>query len=178
MKLGFEIELYKNQSVFTNMQIANDNNKLRLLLEKTINNLRKIKTSNIINEYHNTIDLLSEVVKSNFTKKFEIVIHMFNPFHNNDYVKEDSNKHITELFNECIKVLEILNKHKKKEYLYEVLIYLFQNDCNNYIKLYDYIVVNNRGKIVYGNKIVERKYTKEFDLLINIYRNHIYSYKF
>lgn len=83
-------------------------------------------------------------------------------------------------FNECIKVLEILNKNKNKdkEFLYEILIYLFKNSCEDYSKIYDYIIGTNRIKMIYGKNIIEKKYIKDFKLLINIFQAHVYSYSF
>jgi len=178
MALGFQIELWNNDSSMLNLEIANTNQKLLFKLNKTIENIKKIKTKTIINEYCDTIDLLTDAIKTNFSKDFEIIIYKFNTFCDDEYYKEDSIKHVSDYFNECIKVLSILNKYKDKQFLFEILIYLFKNSCEDYIKIYDYLIATNRIKIIYGKKVIEKKYIRDFKLLIQLYQSHVYSYTF
>ena len=61
--------------------------------------------------------------------------------------------------------------------MYKILIDTFRNDCTEYSILNKYLIKNNRSKIIYNGKIINRPYVRSFKFL-NIYRYGYYSYKF
>jgi hypothetical protein len=77
MGLGFTLELFENPSMWANLEVTNSNEELLSIINKTIGNIKKIKTKTIINEYCETIDLITQAIKSNFEKAFEILIYKY-----------------------------------------------------------------------------------------------------
>ena len=83
-----------------------------------------------------------------------------------------------EIINECKDVLDILNKFKKEKLFYKILIKLFNDDCASYYKLYKNIIINNKYKIIYGKKIINRQYKNDFIFLLKLRSLYIFSYTF
>jgi hypothetical protein len=179
MKFGFDFEIktyYYFSYKFTNKK------DLLLYINNLINNIKNIKTKDIINEYEKTFNLINIIIKNNIIKnnkkkKLEIVYNDSNPTENKEYYLEKPEQKIYEIYDECINVLTLLNKYKYINYLYKILIKIFKNKCNEYTIIDENIINNERKKIIYNNIVIERKYVSDFKFLKNI-TNFMYSYSF
>ena len=195
MSHGFDFEIRDNIHYpyrFT------DKTKLKEEINRLINEIRNIKTKNIIKEYENTITLLNLVLKNNDEKNLEIILDTSNPT-NLNLIMYKENPNIKELMNESIEILKILYKYQNinllynilvKYYiinlyfdiyinlLYNILVKLFKDSCNEYTILHKFLIMNNRLKIIYKNKIIKRDYIKNF-LYLSKYRDlYAYTYEF
>ena len=171
MKLGFDFEITNHQFPyyrFTNKKKFSDE------ISRLLNSIRSIRTHTIVEEYSSTIDLISQMIKENYSKKLEILINNSNPSSITYVYKTDPANSILDIFEESKIVLDILNKNKDKDFLYQILIDLFKKDCKIYAVLYKYIIDNQRSSIEYGDIKISRPYVIDFSFLL-LYR---YSYKF
>ena len=71
-------------------------------------------------------------------------------------------------------VSNILNKHLKNEFIYEILIMLARTNCKEYSVLIEYMM--NPYIITYDLKTIKRKYIDDFVSLKGIKSNCLYSY--
>ncbi len=178
MKLGFEFEINTNINMYYRFI---NKNKLEKEVKRLLHNIRNIKTTNIIKEYENTLNLINKIIKDNYNKKFDIIYDSSNPSLTNEYYSENPKEKINSILYECKEVLDILNKYKnidKFDKFYKVLIELFNNSCDKYSILLSYVVNNRRKKIIYDKYIINRKYILDFKYLY-IYRDwYLFSYSF
>jgi hypothetical protein len=71
-----------------------------------------------------------------------------------------------------------IDKFKQGKLFYKILIKLFNDDCASYYKLYKNIIINNKYKIIYGKKIINRQYKNDFIFLLKLRSLYIFSYTF
>lgn len=185
MGLGFDFEV--THSEWFHIRYSNKNI-LKKEVSKLIKELRLIKIADIINEYRKLLKLINLVVIENNEQNLQIIIKDL------DIVKSASKEHdlnsqqyktnayyfIPELYKECFEMLDILNNNTNYTYLYELMIDLFKDKtkCNNYTKLFFYLVESLTYKIIYGNHIITKKYGLKFRLLQVLRQNYSYSYTF
>lgn len=163
MNLGFDYEINEDtQSVFMYYRYT-DKNKFMNDLNKNLENIRKIKIIDIIQEIKNTLDLVNFIIKDGYKKNFDILLNN-SIFTIKDYTYlENPKSKINDLFNECKDILDILNKYSNEIYLYKLLVKLFKESCAEYTKVFNYVAKNQRYKIIYGNKIITRDYIDYFN---------------
>lgn len=174
MKHGFNFDIRGN--LYFPFKFSNIK-ELREEINRLINNIRRIKTKDIISYYENVISLLQTIMKNNDEKEFEAV------FNNGDLTNPDSVRYekpkIKELFNEAIDVLLILYKYAKKyDLLYKILVKLFKDSCDEYIILHKYICKQSRVKIIYKNKIIKSDYVMNFKYLEGYRSVYLFTYEF
>jgi len=177
MNLGFDFDVINNNQYIFYMRHKNKD-KLIKEINSLIKNIRKIKTYDLIKEYNKTLELIILIIKDNYEKKFEILLDNSYPVVRDQIYVENPKEKIMSIFSECIKVLEILNKYKDEHKFYKILIKLFKEYCDEYLILFNNIIVNNRVKIIYGNNIIKRDYILNFKFLMNYRYNYSYSYTF
>jgi F0F1-type ATP synthase delta subunit len=178
--LGFEFEVNKIFSIGPMFRF-NTERELTTKLNELIDQIKSIKIVDLIKEYQDTLDLITHIVKDNNQKNMKIMLRRYNvPMHfNNVYQKENPYGSINSLFNECIEMLNFLNKTQEK-YLYKYLIEIFKDTqkCRQYNSFTRYIVENQRYKIIYGEKEITREYIILFQILNTIKNSYMYVYDF
>jgi hypothetical protein len=175
--LGFDFDIDKVGWFYTKFDSKED---LKKQINILINKIRSIKTDFLIKEYKKTMDLIIKIIKNNFKGDIQIILDNSNTTHIDQYYTETKNleNSLMEILTESKEMLGILNKYSKKyPYMYKILIDTFKNDCTEYSILNKYLIKNNRSKIIYNGKIINRPYNRSFKIL-NIYRYGYYSYKF
>ena len=175
--LGFDFDIDKVRWFYTKFDSKED---LKKQINILINEIRSIKTDFLIKEYKKTMDLIIKIIKNNFSGDIQIILDNSHTTHIDQYYTETKNldKSLMEILTESKEMLGILNKYSKKyPYMYKILIDTFKNDCSEYSILNKYLIKNNRSKIIYNGKIINRQYVRSFKFL-NIYRYGYYSYKF
>jgi hypothetical protein len=178
MNLGFDYEFTeKMEDIYFGVRYL-DKSKFLNDLHKNLENIRNIKTNDLIKECKNTLTLVNEIIIDNYKKKFEILIDNSIPVVVDTIHQENPKNKINDLFNECKTVLDILNKYSNETYFYKLLIKLFKDSCAEYSTLLNFVSKNNRTKIIYGNKKITRDYIKYFRYL-SVYRHRFaFFYKF
>ena len=174
MNLGFDFEVDNNAFAYLRWS---DKKKFMKEIKRLLTNIRNIKTSDLIKEYEETLDLLNYIIEVNYKGEFNILIYNSEPTRDDEIYIEKPQEKIKEIIDESIQVLNILYKYKDEKKFYKILIKLFKDDCAEYSILYKYIVKNLRTQIIYNNKVIKRKYVNDFDKLI-LYRSYTYSYTF
>ena len=175
MRFGFDFEI---TDICSFNYMYSNKDELKKVINTLIDNIRKIKIKNIIDEYNNTLKLMIKIIEEGNKQKLEIILGDYQPLFSNEYYKEKPEDSISDIINDYKKVIDILNKYKKEKYFYKIIIKLFNNDCINYSNLYKNIIQNNKVKIIYGKTIINREYVKYFDLLMNLRHSYIFSYTF
>jgi hypothetical protein len=174
MNLGFDFEVTDRDWFYKKFYSTKE---LKKKIYNLLKKIRSIKTVSLINEYEETLSLLSKIIKDNYKGKFEILYNNSNPTRESEIYAVNPYKKITEIFDECKIVLEILNKYKDIDKLYLILVKTFREACDEYTTLNKYIIENDRTKIIYNKTIIKRNYVIDFDLLKNL-RYSYYSYTF
>ncbi len=174
MNLGFDFEVTDRDWFYKRFSSIKQ---LKKQIYNLIKKIRTIKTITLIKEYEETLSLLVKIIKDNYKGKFEILYNNSNPTRESEIYAENPYKKITEIFDECKIVLEILNKYKDIDKFYLILVKTFRETCDEYTTLNKYIMENDRTKIIYNNSIIKRNYVINFDLLKNL-RYSYYSYSF
>ena len=177
MKFGFEISIKSDWT----MSYKNKKEQQTFLI-KLINNIKKIKINNLINDFNQIINILSTVIKNNDYKNFKIQhISDFISKNNiyNYYYQHDPEEDISKIFNDCFQILKILNKTKQK-YLYKYLIELFNDKkkCLDYLTITNYFEQNKFNIISYKKKVIKRNYISLFKLLNAFIHWGTYEYIF
>jgi len=175
MNLGFEFEVDNDAWSYWRWS---DKDKFMKEINRLLTNIRNIKTSDIIKEYKETLDLINDIIKDNYKGKFDILKNNSNPTRNDEIYIEKPEEKIKEIFDESKQVLDILYKYKDEVKFYKILIKLFKDNCAEYLILYKYIVENLRTQIVYNKKIIKRDYVNDFDKLKTYRSMYMYSYTF
>ena len=174
MNLGFDFEVTDRDWFYKKFTSTAQ---LKKQIYNLIKKIRTIKTITLIKEYEETLSILVKIIKDNYKGKFEILYNNSNPTRESEIYAVNPYKKITEIFDECKIVLEILNKYKNINKFYLILIKTFREACDEYTTLNKYIMENDRTKIIYNNSIIKINYVINFDLLKNL-RYSYYSYTF
>lgn len=176
MKFGFDFEV--TNTTFFYQRFANKAD-LKNEINKLIENIRKIKTLDIIKECNKTIKLMAKIIEEENKHKLQIsLISYSNPTLVNEFYKENPEDSIIEIIGDCKDVADILNKYKNEKLFYKVLVKLFTDDCTKYNILFRNIITNAKTKIIYGKEIINREYVIDFDLLMGLRYAYIFSYTF
>ncbi len=175
MKLGFEFEMTNHQSPYYRFT---SKTKFIKEFDRLLESIKSIKTSDLLNEYEKTLDLINKVVKENYKQEFKIFIDNSYPVELETYQEPNPKDSIGDIFEECNEVLEILNEHTDTKYFYEILINLFKKKCEQYYILYTHIISNQRKKLVYGNIEIDRPYINDFNFFLEYIYKYYYSYTF
>lgn len=174
MNLGFDFEVTDKDWFYKRFSSTKE---LKKKIYSLIKKIRTIKTITLINEYEATLSLITKIIKDNYKGKFEILYNNSNLTKEAEIYAENPYKKITEIFDECKTMLEILNKYKNIEKFYLILVKTFRETCDEYTTLNKYIMENDRTKIIYDKAVIKRNYVIDFDLLKNL-RYSMYSYTF
>ena len=174
MNLGFDFEVTDRDWFYKKFSSTKE---LKKQIYKLLKKIRTIKTITLIKEYEETLSLLFKIIKDNYKGKFEILYNNSNLTRESEIYSDNSYRKITEIFDECKIILEILNKYKNINKLYLILVKTFRETCDEYTLLNKYIIENDRSKIIYNKTIIKRNYVIDFDLLKNL-RYSYYSYSF
>lgn len=175
MNLGFKFEIKSTPYFYYKFNKLDD-------LIKEVNNIvdhiRKIKISEIILECKKVLNLITQIITSNYKYKVEIYLSNSTPYEKNYYLKESPLSKLNEIYNYYKSILDILHSNIKLKYFYKLLIKMFKdNNCSNYKILNDYMF-DETYMIKYGNKRIIRKNCDIYAFL-NIYRSwYLYSYYF
>jgi len=165
MKFGFDFEFENKSDVFLYYRYT-DKKEFIKELNRVLDNIRKIKTKDLIKEYNETLNLITKIIQENYKNTFEIIKEdSYHNIRNNIYYVENPKDKINEIITECKEVLDILHKYKNEKYFYKIMVKIFNDECDKYLILLKYIVDNLRYQIIYGNKKITRDYLKNFRLL-------------
>lgn len=173
--LGFDFEVTNKDWLY--LKYSNKY-ELKDKVNILIKNIRAIRTKDVIKEYNKTLELLVKIIINNYNGKFEILTDNSNPSRLDEIYSENPKEKILEIFTEAKEVLAILNKYKKEDKLYKILIKTFKKSCNEYTILNKYIIENLRTKIIYNKEIIERTYVEDFNYLMMYRFNSCFSYTF
>lgn len=173
MKLGFDFEIsHAMEPSFRYLDV----NQLKMQVNATIDQVRKIEIEDVVNEYNLVLDIITQYARERDKKNLHIIIRKYYMYDYNEYYVEKPEYSVDGLFQECKIVLDLLNKTKHK-YLYQYMIELFKHNCQDYLQIDDYIVNNLRYKIIYKEHTVTRHYIQHFRILHRL-RGNFYSYTF
>jgi hypothetical protein len=162
MRFGFENDINNAYHRFKNIQ------DLKRVRNEIIDNIRSVKTSDIIAEYSNTLAILSKCIIEDGGDRFNVFLSDSDLVEkDNFYRKSDaaSYKHMSDLFTECYEMLSLLRNYSSYKLLWKLMVYLFSSDCENYGLIEKYIIKNTRSEIRYGGKVVKRYYVNDFIIL-------------
>lgn len=177
MDLGFKFEFGSVLNVFFYYRFT-DEQKFLKELNKILNKIKKLKIKKLIKKYNDTLDLLNIIIKDNYIHKLEILNDNSDPTRHDEIYVEHPKEKIIDIFIECVKVLDILNKYSHEKYLYKIFIKLFKEAKDEYSIILRYIAKNNRSKLIYNNKIISRDYLGYFKFLLNYRYRYQFSYTF
>jgi hypothetical protein len=179
MNLGFQFDANKEQSTPLYFYKFNDQESILKHVNMLINNIKSIKTTDIIKELENTFDIINEAVKGNYSKKLKILYNKYpNPTRDNIICENDPEQKLVDIFKESKDVLDILYEYKNEKFIHKILINLFKTSCEKYFILYKYFVENERMELSYGKKAVGRRYRQYFEQLAVIKNWYWYFYTF
>lgn len=148
MSHGFDFDINYNidyQYRFKNIK------HLHQEIHRLIDNIRSIKTKDIIKEYESMITLLNLVIKNNDEKNVKVILDQSDPT-NPNLVIHGKNQNINTLMNEATTILNILYKYKNINLLYNILVKLFKESCDEYVILDKYLIRNTRLQLIYKKK--------------------------
>ena len=175
-RLGFEFEITDNLDPLIKF---NDKQKLMEEIDRIIKVIRKIKISDIIDEYEKTLNLITKILKENNKENMDIMIDNWSTYKNIEEIYiENPYDELKDIFAECNDVLRILNKYPEEELLYTLLIKLFKDKCEEYSILYKNLIENRRTKIIYGDKKIQREYVSDIQMLLTYSESYLFSYEF
>jgi hypothetical protein len=180
MRCGFDFHISSHQYPSWHYE---SKDKLKDKINNLISSIHSIKTSNLINEYYNTLDLLNNYIKNinKFTPKKPLIIMLENesiPLENKEKFQKKPEDEISNIFQESYEVLKILHKYTDIVYLYEILIKLLKENLDEFVILYKHIIMNKRTKIIYDNSAVNRDYIFDINVLFSLRNVYVYSYLF
>ncbi len=179
MRCGFDFHITNHQYPTWRYE---SKEKLKNKIQNLISSIRSIKTNDLINEYHKTLDFLNMYVRNiNYSTNNNIIIKLENestPLEPREKYQKNPDKQIINIFQESYEVLQILNKYSNITYFYEILIKLFNNNLDEFVILYKNIILNKRTKIIYGNLLINRDYVFDISILFLLRNVYIYSYLF
>lgn len=178
MRCGFDLHITNHQYPTWRYEFKE---KLKDKINNLISSIRSIKINDLITEYNNTLDLLNIFVKNINYSTNNIIIKLENdsiPLENREKYQKNPEKQIINIFTESYEVLQILNKYNNIEYFYELLIKLFHNNLDEFVILYQHIILNKRTKIIYDNEHINRDYVFDISVLFLLRNVYVYSYIF
>jgi hypothetical protein len=159
MKLGFDIEITNDQFIY---QRYNNKSKLKRQIGKYLDQIRKTKVADVVDNYEQLLDLLVELAKSGDYDNFRILFKDRNSLNlAEEYYKKQTTNVPWDLFDECVAMLRSL-KIVKGEFLGEALVDAFKNNCANYVQLIKYLN-SNIYQVSLGSKSVIRKHVMPFN---------------
>lgn len=174
MKLGFDFEITNDQ--YPPIRFT-DKTKLKKEVSNLISQIRQIRTKDILDECRKIINLVSDVAKTQDFAKFKVLLR-----DRDDYIKIDTfyrdklPEFVGKIFQDCYDIITILLT-SQEEYLYKLMICLFNKECKKYITLKSYMT-SPIYKIIYDSDSIDKTYNILFNklaLLRGVYR---YSYTF
>jgi hypothetical protein len=174
MNLGFDFEITNYDWFYNRFSSTKD---LKKEIYKLLKKIRTIKTITLIKEYEDTLSLIVNMIKNDYEGTFEILNNNSNASRISEIYVNNPYKNITEIFDECKIILEILNRYKNIDKFYIILVKTFREACDDYTLLNKYIMESNRTKIIYNKSIIKRNYVIDFDFLKRL-RYSFYSYTF
>ena len=180
--LGFKYDISNSENA---KSIFKNEKKLYKFLYKNLDKFKKIKISYYENLYNKIIKLIADIIiKQDFEsvdiglknksglelrtkgKKFNFIYKK----------KKDNRKYLINLIGQINDTLNLF-KNTKKIYIYELMIELFNKDCNKYILLMNNLIDNNLYFIEYNKTKYEFK--KSFIIeFIYMARHNALTYHF
>ena len=167
MRFGFENDPTGNIGYYQFKNLK----ELQNMRNRLIKYLRSIKISDIIKEYKETLHIATSCIEENNKGKLEILLYSdSSPLESNIFKKENpaESDNLFSLIVECQDIFKIINENPKYNFLYELLIYLFNYKCDHYGVLNKYILESSRVQIKYGKKKLDRLYIKPINILKKI----------
>ena len=172
-KFGFKL--------YTNKNLLSTSRPLELTMSDIHTNLEKFKQIEIkplIEIQKQIIDMMADAIKNNETNKIVRIDYQYG-YSGEKYVTRKNTSSNTNAINtlyEASKVLAILQSTKEK-YLYKLLIYLFTNNCQNFIILND-MLLNAPIEISYKRKKIKLPLVKHISIILFLKSNNSYEYIF
>lgn len=161
-KFGFKLYLTDIESQF----FYGDSKNAQNILTNSLTKFKKIQLKQFISKLQELTNIFTSVTKNKDYKNITIKFyHLIEPFYSHspdkfiDYMLEQLN------------ILQLLTQSNKK-YLYELLIELFYNDKEKYIKLLRFI----RSMTVISVKYKNKNYKYDYSIIDNIIRIRNKSY--
>lgn len=178
-KFGFEFDINNYYNLYTNKfdNIKQLDNKINSLID----NIRKIKTKDLIKFAEELLEILELVVKNqdynNLTIKKSYT--SIKDIHADVFEISDPKNNINQLFGKLHNLLMILLE-VKEEYFYHFLIETFNNSkkAHLYKETLDYLTLDGIYSVKYNDKELVNNFDLYFQNLNSIQRNHFYSYEF
>jgi hypothetical protein len=178
MKFGFEFEVTDSPNILFYYRFKNKNDFMHEI-QRVLNNIRAIKTIDLIKEYTDTLKLALTAISENYKKKLEIIKNVSsNVAHDNMFYDENPQDQLTEIVSESKEVLDVLNKYRHLKYFYQIMTKTFNDDCGNYLILVKNIIDNFRHAFIYGNTQIKKEYSKNFRLLHSYMNKYSFSFQF
>ena len=171
-RFGFKYYLSNSKDPYK-FKIFKDKD-IETCLKNKIGEFQKIKVKDIISIYLKILELVFKIIKDDnynnacigyFDEQNKEII----------YQKTTENKQVIEkLIISVINILPILMKNKSK-YLYQIMNYYFNNECEKYLILVNNLFYNNFYLIKYKNIEIIMKDKKLFEILQYIRKLNLYQ---
>ncbi len=173
MKYGFDYEISLTQLPYIRYE---NKDLLKLKISNLIDSIRKIKIKDIIKDYEISLKIIENI---NDLNKLKIMIdNSSNPMENIEICESKDYTDIDQLVIESYEMINLLNKYNDVSYLYELFIMLFKKSSDDYLILHKYFIENKRTKLIHLDKIVQREYIFDINVLILLMNSYYYSYVF
>ena len=157
----YKFRIFKNKDIETCLKVK-------------ISEFQNIKVKDIISVYLKILDLIFKIIKDD---NYDNVTIGYFDNHSKDIIYQrntDNKKVIEKLVMDIINILPILMENKSK-YLYKIMNYYFNNECNKYLILINNLFYNSFYTIKYKNIEVIMKDKKLFEILQYIRKLSLYQ---
>lgn len=182
-KLGFDYEPLSSlgQLGQLGLQFATKED-LKAEMEKTVNEIRSLKISKIINVSVDILELIFETIRSQQYDKLEIEYFKGEPFITpiQTYHAENPYLEIKKIIEDCRLTIDILSM-SNTDILYKYLIELFNDPqrCHYFPTIINILMKEHpRYRITFGSTSITRYYTLLFTKLSHLRHSFILSYDF
>ena len=175
MKFGFDFDISDRDWVYYRLK-----NKKSFYLEfnKTIEEIKKIKTAVLIEECQDILNLLNQAVIENNIRKLQMYsLNEKSPGYEQLFLK-NTFENVNNFYYYRMETLKILTNYKHMKEFYKLLIDLHIHHCDDYNTLIENIVDWNIYKIKYGKKTITRDYLHSFLTFSRIINSHEMIYQF
>jgi hypothetical protein len=172
--LGFELDMNVKHLVAR----FQTKEKLKEKINEYLNKIKKITVSELIKEYNEILDIITQVIHKQDYTNLEIEMTNGLPIEPQiNYYNNEPKNFVSNMLNRCFNVINELNKSKEK-YFIDYLIKLFKNECESYIYLLDAITSSALYKIKYHDKTIVRKYIRWFTAIFALRNMLTLTYHF
>lgn len=172
-KFGFRYSVKYN--VLNTRKMFLTDEKFYKLLYQTIDKFRKIKVSYYKKKINDVITLISKVILNDDFGNVNLTIIRPNINYDKEYYyspKKENKKKLNELLKNFSDLNTILKK-SSEVYLFELMVRLFNEDCNQYLKITDWIIKSKYHFIQYKNKKITFDYKYIYKFLSFLRNNFV-----